>query len=745
MRRIATLLIDNRILVLLVAAALTVAAGFGVMRLRFDDQPRRIFQADNAAFHDLSDLFDAFGTDDAECLVVVRAEDVFSPQAIRFIRGLTEQARAVEGVAGVRSMLDIPVFGRATTPQSLVPEGPLAEQTLETARRRAFDNVLIEGRLVSPDASAALVLVTLRESIDEVREIGPIVEALQAIIEREESAHPGVSAAITGIPPLRVEIIESVRQDQRTFLFIGAALGIAIAWLVFRHMAAVLIVAGVPVIGAGWTMGLMGWVGEPVNVINAVLPTLVLVIGFTDSVHLMVDLRRSRAAGLDGREASIDAIRHLGVACGLTSLTTFVGFSSLAAASIDTVQRFGVASAVGVLIMFSAVITLIPVLTSLVSTQRLVDPQRSHRLDVTSRRWAALIEPVLRRPGLVALAGVLITAGLAVSATDLRPDNRLAESVPRGRPSTEALRAADELFGGILPVFVTIEYPDGLTLSAPEVLEALDRVHGILDAEPVMNAPLSVRTILRALPGSDENLSAKTPMLALVGDERLRRLARPDLHQLVVTARVQDVGAAALEPAFDSVDAKLEKLEEGMPGFDFELTGTTVVAGRNVQLMIADLARSLGLAAIVIFVVLSVAFRSIRIGLVSIVPNAFPLVMTAGLLVALGKPLQITSVIVFSVCLGIAVDDTIHFITRFRREMAVDGTTVLQATRRSFIAVGSALLITTAVLLAGFGASTFSEVPAIRMFSALSCFAIASALLGDLFILPALLMCFVRR
>jgi len=149
-------------------------------------------------------------------------------------------------------------------------------------------------------------------------------------------------------------------------------------------------------------------------------------------------------------------------------------------------------------------------------------------------------------------------------------------------------------------------------------------------------------------------------------------------------------------------------------------------------------------AAGIILVVMGLAYRSLRIGLISVIPNLFPLAVTASLLVLLGRPLEITSVCAFTICLGIAVDDTIHFLSRFRYELAVDGD-VNAAIQRSFVRVGTALILSSVVLVSGFGTVLTSQMPGHQVFAGMACATIAAALVGDLVILPAILACFTPR
>ena len=241
---------------------------------------------------------------------------------------------------------------------------------------------------------------------------------------------------------------------------------------------------------------------------------------------------------------------------------------------------------------------------------------------------------------------------------------------------------------------------------------------------------------------ADLPLERQAENLRWVSDEQLKNYVRPELRRALVHLRLQEVGSTAHLATFEDLRREFPRLEAQYPGVRFHLTGTSVLASRNLNQMIVDLASSLGSAAAIIFVVMAVGFRSLRLGLISIVPNLFPMAVTAAYLVVTGRPLQMTSVIVFSICLGIAVDDTIHFINRFQREMKLDGD-VRAAVLRTYQAVGSAMIMTSLVLLAGFGSLQISEMPTTRLFSLLSCVTIFAAMVGDLVILPAMLCALV--
>ena len=198
------------------------------------------------------------------------------------------------------------------------------------------------------------------------------------------------------------------------------------------------------------------------------------------------------------------------------------------------------------------------------------------------------------------------------------------------------------------------------------------------------------------------------------------------------------------DESFDSLNASLQSVKQSFPGCDIRLSGGHMVMSQQIRIVIADLASSLAGTLIVIFLVLMAAFRSVWLACLSLIPNVLPMLIAASVLVWLDEPLRIANVVAFSIFLGIAFDDTIHFLTQFVRELQVDGQTQASV-RRSFTVVASPLILTTVVIVLAFGIVGFGKLPHNQVFACLGCAAMISALLGDLILLPAMLMCFLPR
>lgn len=735
-----------RKLLLLAVTIATVTALWGVTQLRFNDNLAAIFKADNAGYRELLAFFEDFGEDDRDCVLVLKTgKSFFQRQRMTAIRGLVHQLEELPEVGSVHSILDARVSapGRLWKIQlPLIPREAAEPADFEQAEKNAHGHPLVAGQLLSDDGSTMLIIVRLSGRSVSTAEIRRAVGAVQQVVERYQD--PDVQVSITGLPQLRADIYASIRRDQFLFTTLGACIALAIATLLFRRPAAVLVVCVPPVVGTVWTLGLLGFAGESINTFNSILPALVLVIGLTDSVHFMVDIRREQSGGRTPQEAAAVSLQHMFMPIALTALTTGVGFGSLVIAQIEVIQRFGAACAAGAVLNFLAVMSLVPLMASTrLGLYVTVDGAGAAMERRVQGLLGRLVNAILPRARTVAAVGCVAVAILLSFAIQLEPENLIRTGVPRGTDSYRSLQHCDRVFGGAMHAYVVVEWPDDQRLESSHVLEALADIHALLQEPDEFGEPLSVLNLLAALPHRRGRLDTAVKYLDVAPQEIVRRLVRTDLHRAVVRIQNPDLGARAMGPIYEGLDERLTRLKQQgrYSGFDFRLTGSSVVASRNVNQMIVDLCRSLGLASVVIFTVIAIAFRSLRFGLISVLPNAAPLVCAAAMLVAFGGSLEVAGVVTFSICLGIAVDDTIHFISRFQAERRQTSTST-EAIVTSIRKVGSALVVTTLTLLAGFSVGLFSQIPAMQLFSLLSCVALATALIADVTLLPALLMCF---
>ncbi len=679
----------------------------------------------------MDEIADVFGPPDRDCIVraAARSGDIFDAESLTALESLAGRLRVIEGVDDVRSIFDIRRQGTAGVVLPVIPRtsDPLDAESLARAKARASGHPLVAGHLLSADASSSLLLVQLSATADRPPASSAVVARIEAVLAESAPAEGPLALELTGLPALREQATRALRHDMLMFNSIGLVLAVMLSAVVARSLRSTVVASLPPFIGAIWALGTLGLLGAPVNILTSVVPSLALVVGTCDSIHFIEDMRRSARRGIDPLAASSGAIRRIGMACGLTSIVTAIGFASLAVARIEAVRTFGIAAAIGALASFMAV----TLLTPLIASTRFCSGLRLGRSSPLAGRVANVLAALSVRHArpLVVLACSL-TAALAFVGSGLDADTRIIDSLPSGAPASQALARVDAEFGGVMGVDVVVEWPVDVDWRDPAVLDALALAEAAVGREEGISRTISLSTVAAGMP----------PRVRRRLDvDSVSDLVSPESRMALVRARVADLGSRRLEEIYDRVDASLARLEQDRPGWRFRLAGMSVVSARNIRQLVRDLGSSLVVEVLVIGCILAVAFRSPLAGIVSMLPNIFPLVVIAALLVITGRSLDPATVIVFNVCLGLAVDDTVHVLSALTRNRK-EGVSIGSAVRRAVSEMGNAVVIGGVVLTVGFAAVTASSVPSLAGFGVLACAAVASATVAELLFLPALLV-----
>jgi predicted RND superfamily exporter protein len=678
----------------------------------------------------------------ADVVLVIQGDSFFSEAGATTLREVVAKLEALDHVHAVTWMDRVPILNIFGLPEPLLPRSDSSASRFEASRDKALKHPLVAGHLLSSDGKTVLMLVELDwffvDSDDECTE-----EVKQVAVDVCRDRGVDYSVMMTGRVPSYLTAIETHEANQLRYQLLGYGTIALMSLFLFRGFTAVTILAMAPCVGVFWTLGVIRYFDYQDNPFNdVVLPILLALVGLTDGVHLMVTIRKLRVAGQTEKQAALNGVREVGLACALTSLTTGIGFGSLMLAHHEIVREFGQCCVMGVGLTFVSVITVIPLACATPFGRRVQIGHENGLIDRHLQKVTGLVDWVLARRTFVSSAAIVATLVCVCISSVLRPDERNSNALP---PSSEAARALihmDQSFGGLEQSNVTISWNEDVPEDSADVLGVVAEVDDLLRAEPLIGHPISLRNLVDALPGEGE-LAERASMIDLLPPPLKRAFYTPEHRQAQVLFRVQDLGIAAYGPVFTRVEKGLARLSFKYPGFQYELKGSAVRRWRNLYQIVIDLVASLGTATAVIFLVLSVAYRSLRVGLISVIPNVFPLAITGTYLVFTGQALELVSVCAFTVCLGIAVDDTIHFLTRFAEEHRATGDIDL-AIRRSFTQVGTALIMTTMVLVAGFSTVLFSDFRDHRIFATMGTLTIVAALFGDLVFLPALLARFIK-
>ncbi|MCA9060085.1 MAG: MMPL family transporter, partial [Planctomycetaceae bacterium] len=399
--------------------------------------PRWMHNAWRAAHQEASDtatVTDAFDTppevdpislSESSAVIVVQSDQFFTRQGAKAMRHVVEELESLDYVDSILWMDRVPVLNIFGLQEPLYPRGESTEERYAETREKAMKHPLVHGQLLSEDGTTQLMMVTF--DWHYIRSDDQCMSGLREAAEKAAADHPDVPLTflVTGFVPAQLTAMQAHESNQIKYQAIGYGIVVLMAIFLFRGVRAVFIVVLAPVTGLIWTLGLLKCFHIGFNpFIDVILPVLVLLVGMTDGVHLMVQIRRLMANGLSTRDAIATAVKQVGMACFLTSLTTGIGFASLMLSDQEWVQTFGWGSIIGVSLMFVSVVTVIPLACYSPLGRNIHVGSDKSLVDRNLSRIGVLIEFVMHHRYFVSFAAIAITGTLIATSLTLRPDEK---------------------------------------------------------------------------------------------------------------------------------------------------------------------------------------------------------------------------------------------------------------------------------------------------------------------------------
>ena len=747
LERIGTAALRHPYVALALIALFSAFCLAGVPRVKTDHTLSELFRSSTIEYQNYKMMSDRFPTSEFDILVAVEGKDLMQPELLEQIRALHLELQFVEATDGIISMFSMrEAPDEEGYPPPMFPAELPTGAEFEALAKKANEHPLIGGKLLSvPDEKGQLTLLIISLKPEVIEKFGRS-QALDEIeqISDEILKPAGLSSHLVGVPVMQQEIRDAILRDRLIYNTSGFMVGLLISLAFFRRFRLVMITSLCPAISVLWALGLLGWFGLKLNTFINVIPPLVMVIAFTNAMHMVFSIRRRLKEGADRYEAAHHAITTVGPACVLTSMTTSVAFLSLTLTDSGLIRTFGVAAAISTSMAFVSVIVLVPVLVLLLFKDKSqflrTESSRHHamtRLEDFCEGIATWLQPRYRQ---VAGIGVGMLVLFAALHLQLEPRYRLSDQVPDTKQSVDASERLDVKLTGAHPVHILMSWPEGKTINSPDVVDAITQSHALIESQPGIGNVWSLETLRRWLEGIGETgPDVLYQYLTRLPDHVVRRFVNEDDKSALVTGRLPNLDAGDSVPLLVSLDSQLGDLRAQHPDITFTVTGLSALAALQSSSMISQLNRGLMIAIVVVILLIGFAFRSAQVAALSVVPNLFPIVTAGTVIYLTGGGLEYASVISLTVAFGIAVDDTIHFLNRLRFENTRQPT-LDDAVYQTIARIGPVLVLTTIVLVVGLAVTIFSDLPAMRKFGELFISTLAAALVGDVLILPAIVL-----
>ena len=692
-------------------------------------------------------------------LIALKSDRLFTPASLSFIRQITEEIERVDLVERVQSL------ATANIVQSLPASGdedigirvrPLLDEDLAApgaaaaVRERALGDSLLRGDLVSEDGMVTAVIVSFDEDrIDAAR--GDVIDRIHALIDPRLPG--GMQAYYNGSLEIsetynRITISNTAKLTPPILLL--TVIGIFVMFRSWR-ITGLLIVAVLA--SASWTMGLFAAMGFEYNILASMLPALVLILAVADDVHIVQHFNHELRESGSKEHAFKSSVEHLFIPLLGASGTTALGLASLATSDVVAVRSFGWGASVGVMVDFVMSLVFVPTLLMLLKAEPGVAPQE--RYLVAPMRWVARFSIRRARPVLAVALAAMVASSLGMIW--LHVDTNHINFFATDHPLHQSADLIDRELSGIYSFNVLLEGPPD-SMKTPETLQRVERLRQRLQTLPFVRKVTSVadyvKRVNRQLNGGDPSMEvlpaggdaiAQELLVFGLSDEgrsELTRVVSSDYSRAQMSVKLASMSSDLVFEQINQAEREAAAVFAGS-GITPTVTGSGRIFATLDHYLVVSQLSSFGTAFVTVFAVIFAVFRSARFGVLAIVANALPVCAVLGLMGWLGISLNVATIMVASVALGVVDDDTIHFIGRFRRE-AARGAGTQEAIELATVHEGRASLTTAIINSLGYSVMLFSAYKPTAWFGGLLALTMAVAFLTEVFVVPALIVTLPR-
>ncbi len=701
--------------------------------LKIDFSIEHLFSKNDPAVERYFSFRDSFGREDNVITIIYEPDDGLRKELFVELEGLVYEIEDLPEVKNVLSIFSLSDLDENAWIGDLYNEDETWDKNSVLKKLKYIQSdPSIGSRVLSKDLEYGAIIITLSDQANNHKDRTNLMDRIKDLTVKTspEWTYSGVSV-------LRTEYVRYMLRDNFIFLPPIALILITMLSYIFRSWVFVLLPMITVLTTVLWLLGFMGLVGLEINIMTYVVPTLLFIIGVSDAIHIQARFRENMAKDNSSpKESMLITMMQMSKVIFLTSLTTAIGFIALTTTSINIVQEFGLEIALGVMIAWFISILVVP--SGIMLFRAFDDKNRS----TFSPLLYWLADTIPRRPWLFITIPLIISFTMIYKIKDVSTDASLMDDLRPKNKLYQDLKFTEKYFGGVLPfeVLISIDPSNNKKIIEPEIFPYIDKVESLLRSEMEESRFFSLSTFLRSVKrirGDDVEAIYSQEMIERIIEEQSKqdlKLVSNDKKMTRVTGLIENKTSSEMKKIYN----KLDSLSKSFPPYlSIESTGTTVVALRTNDYLVQSLVNSLGLALFFISIVMAVMFKARSILFASLVTNLIPIFTILGVIAWFGVSIRPPTAMTFAVALGIAVDDSLHFLLRYRKELR-QGMNRVDAIKSTIINTGSALMITTTILVAGFSILLFSAFLPTYQFGLLSASMIGVALLCDLTLLPAL-------
>ncbi|NNE77461.1 MAG: MMPL family transporter [Pricia sp.] len=759
----ANIILRNRILILVLITVFTVFLALQWENMRFSNSQANLLPDDHPINLEYQAFLKQFGEEGNAVVFGIRDSSLFTPSKMNRWNKFSKQLTAFPEVDFVLSLDNLQELKKDNDNQKFVLQ-PLitsqikTEREVDSIKNHLFNDLpFYEDLLYNKESGTIRTVVNLDKDIvnTTVRKDFILKDLTNLVEDFEEET--GLNVHVSGMPYIRTMNSQNIIDEIGKFIL--AALGVTslIFFFFFRSFRATIISMCVVIIGVMWAFGVLGLLQYEITVLTALIPPLIIVIGIPNCIFLINKYQQEVKKHGNQALSLQRVISKIGNATLMTNMTTASGFATFIITDSKLLKEFGIVASINIIGIFVLSLLIIPIIYSFLSL-----PKTRH-LRHLNKRWIDAfvnwMEHIVRERRItvyITSLVLLITSIIGIYQIDI--SGSPIEDMPKNAQFFKDIRFFEAEFDGIMPVEIVIDTKSPRGVLKPVTLKRIDQLSEVVTEIPELSRPISVVNLVKyskqafyngipkyyQLPTSQENNFIMKFVQNSSSDGTLLKNFVDSTGQTArITTFMQDVKTDRMEKIEERL---LENITKFFPPdrYDVYMTGSALLFLKGTKYLVKNLVLSLTFAIFLIALFMAYLFRSFRMIVISLIPNLLPLVITAGVMGFVGVPIKPSTILVFSIAFGISVDDTIHFLAKYRQELIANRWQIKRSVYASLRETGVSMFYTSIVLFFGFSVFIISNFGGTVALGALVSATLMFAMLANLILLPSLLLSLER-
>ena len=761
---VARIILRNRPLILLLVAGVTIFLAMQWKHMRFTYTEANLLPDDHEVNIEYQRFLDTFGEEGNLIVLGIKNDSLFTPRVLNAWNELATKIDSFPAVTFSVSLKDLKLLDKKENPQRFdltpfIPEPITTSAQGENYRKQLFNDLpFYENLIYNKETGTIRSAVYLdKEIVNTPVRRDFVVNDLIPLLAAFEKEH-GLKVRASGMPYIRTLNAQNIVDE--IGWFVGGALLVTslIFFFFFRSYRATFISMITVVIGVMWAFGFLGLLRYEITVLTALIPPLIIVIGIPNCIFLINKYQQEYKKHGNQVKALQRVIAKVGNATLMTNITTASGFATFILTESSLLKEFGIVASINIVGIFLLSLLIIPIIYSY------MPPPKERHLKHLGKRWIESfvdwMEHVVRNHRIaIYIASILLLIFSIIGMYQIKVSGSLIEDMPKKTSFFEDIRFFEQEFDGIMPLEILIDTKRKKGVMKLATLKRMDELSTLIEEQPELSKPISIVNLVKyskqayyngspkyyQLPTSNERAFILPYASSFSEDTNLMTSYVDSTGQYArITTFMKDIGTDQMERAENNLRTKIATLFPE-DRYEVTMTGKALVFQKGTNYLVKNLVISLSLAVLLIALFMAWMFRSLRMILVSLIPNLLPLLITAGLMGFLGVPIKPSTILVFSIAFGISVDDTIHFLAKYRQELRANKWRIKKSVYASLRETGVSMFYTSIVLFFGFSVFMISSFGGTVALGGLVSATLLFAMLANLLLLPALLLSLERN